>query len=107
MTADQFRELAPSLSGRTEVGHMSHPDFRVRNKIFATLGYPVANWAMVKLTPEQQEQFAEDEPDVFAPIKGGWGRKGATQSRSGGGDGRDCASVRRSVEECRPEEARE
>jgi len=79
MTADQFRDLALNLPEATEVGHMGHPDFRVRNKIFATLGYPVANWAMVKLTPEQQEQFAEDEPDVFAPIKGGWGRKGATR----------------------------
>jgi hypothetical protein len=79
MTADQFRELALGLPEAVEIGHMGHPDFRVRNKIFATLGYPNDQWAMVKLTPEQQEQFVEDEPDVFAPIKGGWGRKGATR----------------------------
>jgi hypothetical protein len=33
---------------------------------------------MLKLTPEQQEQLVEGEPDVFVPVKGGWGRKGAT-----------------------------
>lgn len=78
MTADEFRDLALSMPEGLEVGHMGHPDFRVRNKIFATLGYPKNEWAMVKLTPEQQEQFVEDEPDVFVPVKGGWGRKGAT-----------------------------
>ena len=26
----------------TEGAHMGHPDFRVRGKIFATLGYPFA-----------------------------------------------------------------
>jgi len=78
MTADEFRDLALSLPEAVEVGHMGHPDFRIRNKIFATLGYPTDNFAMVKLTPEQQEQFVEDEPDVFVPVKGGWGRKGST-----------------------------
>jgi hypothetical protein len=33
---------------------------------------------MVKLTPEQQEAFCSAEPAVFAPVKGGWGRGGAT-----------------------------
>jgi hypothetical protein len=57
---------------------MGHPDFRVREKIFATLG-PGEEWGMVKLTPEQQAVFVRSEPDVFQPIKGGWGRRGATQ----------------------------
>lgn len=62
----------------TEVGHMGHPDFRLRGKIFATLGYPDAAWGMVKLTPEQQEAFVSAEPSVYSPIKGAWGRDGAT-----------------------------
>lgn len=33
---------------------------------------------MVKLTVEQQEAFVHAEPDVFSPVKGGWGEKGAT-----------------------------
>jgi hypothetical protein len=60
---------------------MAHPDFRVRGKIFATLGYPDQDWGMVKLPPEQQEFFSKKEPAVFVPVKGGWGRQGATQVR--------------------------
>ena len=60
---------------------MGHPDFRVNKKIFATLGYPDGHWAMVKLTPEQQTAFVESAPDVFVPVKGGWGLKGATNVR--------------------------
>lgn len=78
MTPDGFRRLALRLPEVVEVGHMGHPDFRVRGKIFATLGYPDERWAMVKLTPEQQEAFVAGDAEGFAPVKGGWGRKGAT-----------------------------
>jgi len=30
------------------------------------------------LTPEQQAAFVEELPDIFIPIKGGWGRMGMT-----------------------------
>ncbi len=60
---------------------MDHPDFRVGGKIFATLGYPDAEWAMVKLTPEQQRFFTQAEPQFFQPVKGAWGRSGATNVR--------------------------
>ena len=30
------------------------------------------------LTPEQQAEFAAEQPHVFIPGKGGWGRMGAT-----------------------------
>jgi hypothetical protein len=59
---------------------MNHPDFRVGGKIFATL-WPDDGWAMVKLTPAQQAEFCRSEPAVFQPVKGGWGRRGATQVR--------------------------
>ena len=36
---------------------------------------------MVKLPPEQQETFSKAEPAVFVPVKGGWGRQGATSVR--------------------------
>lgn len=81
MTAAGFRRLALSLPEAIEVGHMGHPDFRVGGRIFATLGYPDDSWAMVKLTPEQQEAFVSAEPSVFVPVKGGWGRGGATNVR--------------------------
>ena len=81
MTPDAFRALALKIPGAAEAGHMGHPDFRVGGKIFATLGYPDAGWAMVKLTPDQQEAFVSAEPEVFVPVKGAWGRGGATNVR--------------------------
>lgn len=57
---------------------MNHPDFRVKNKIFATLG-PDLTWGMASLTPEQQQEFMLMAPDVFHPSAGKWGEKGATQ----------------------------
>ena len=33
------------------------------------------------LTPEQQEAFVEELPEVFVPIAGGWGRMGLTHIR--------------------------
>ena len=81
MTPDQFRGLALSLPETSESAHMAHPDFRVGGKIFATLSYPDEDWAMVNLTPDQQQELVRTEPDVFVPVKGGWGRKGATNVR--------------------------
>jgi hypothetical protein len=81
VTPDRFRQLALSLPESVEVGHMGHPDFRVGGKIFATLGYPDGAWAMVKLTPEQQEAFVAADPTAFAPLKGAGGRGGATNVR--------------------------
>lgn len=78
MTVDGFRKLALALPETVESAHMGHPDFRVGGKIFATLGYPDGGWGMVKLTPEQQDGFIDADPKAFAPIKGAWGRKGAT-----------------------------
>jgi hypothetical protein len=78
MTAKEFRELALSFSGAIESAHMRHPDFRVGGKIFATLGYPDEHWAMVKLSPDDQKEFVRTSPGVFTPVKGAWGRQGAT-----------------------------
>ena len=78
MTANDFRKIALSLPETEERAHMSHPDFRVGGKIFATLGYPDKTHGMVKLSPEEQHYFSKDHPDVFTPVKGAWGRGGAT-----------------------------
>jgi hypothetical protein len=82
VTAEQFRRMALGFPEAYENSHMRHPDFRVRGgKLFATLAYPDKKWGMVKLTPEQQTEFVEEEPEVFVPVKGGWGRGGATSVR--------------------------
>jgi hypothetical protein len=78
MNEAKFRELALALPEASESAHMGHPDFRVRGKIFATLG-PDRTWGMVKLTPPQQQEFVSIAGDQFAPIPGGWGRGGATK----------------------------
>ena len=78
MTANGFRKMALSLAETAESIHMNHPDFRISGKVFATLGYPDKFWGMVKLTPKQQAAFVKAEPEAFVPVKGGWGRKGAT-----------------------------
>ena len=78
MTPATFRKLALSLPETEERQHMDHPDFRVAGKIFATLGYPDKTRGMVKLSPQDQHYFSKDHPDVFIPVKGTWGRRGAT-----------------------------
>jgi hypothetical protein len=81
MTPDDFRRLALSFPETSEAGHMGHPDFRVSGKIFATLGYPDDEHGVVILLAEDQERFVADQPDAFAPAKGAWGARGATQIR--------------------------
>src|SRR2546421_11598194 len=78
VTADEFRNLALERPEASEAAHMNHPDFRVRGKIFATLG-PDETWGMVKLTPDQQALFVRREPDAFQPFPGAWGRRVGTK----------------------------
>ena len=78
MTVDEFRSLALAFAGAVEAEHMNHPDFRVEGKIFASLGYPNQDSAMVKLTPEQQAGFLQKASKVFNPCNGVWGQRGAT-----------------------------
>lgn len=78
MTANDFRKIALALPETEERSHMDHPDFRAAGKIFATLGYPDTSLGMVKLSPEDQHYFTKDHSEIFAPVKGAWGRRGAT-----------------------------
>lgn len=79
MTPDEFRKLALSQPEAVENEHMGHPDFRVGNKIFATMGYPGAGWAVLKLTLEQQDQLVQAHPKLFSAVPGGWGKRGNTR----------------------------
>jgi len=78
MTPDDFRKLALSFPEAIESAHMRHPDFRVAGKIFATIGYPDENSAVVKLRPDEQKECVRINPEVFSPVKGAWGRQGST-----------------------------
>jgi hypothetical protein len=77
MTQDHFRQIALGLPGAVEGAHMGHPDFRANGRIFATLS-PNGTQGMVKLTPAQQQVFADAHAGVFTPASGAWGRQGCT-----------------------------
>jgi hypothetical protein len=81
MTADDFRRLALSLEGAEQGSHMGAMDFRVGGRIFATLASVKHGFGNLMLTPEMQAEFVAEAPDVFVPIAGGWGAKGATHVR--------------------------
>jgi hypothetical protein len=81
MNAVDFRRIALSLEGAEENSHMGAPDFRVGGRIFATLASEAKGYGNLMLTPEQQALFVEEEPEVFLPVAGGWGRNGATHIR--------------------------
>ncbi len=78
MTINEYRRIALTQPEAIESSHMNHPDFRVRNKIFATIYSVERSEGMVKLTPAQQRQFIKEHPKVFSPAAGAWGRSGST-----------------------------
>jgi hypothetical protein len=73
-----FRRLALQLPGAVESSHMNHPDFRLNNQIFATLSAQEKGCGVLKLTLDQQAAFVTDQPHIFSPVQGGWGRMGMT-----------------------------
>ena len=81
MKAEDFRRIALSLDGAAEGSHMGSPDFRVGGRIFATLASQKQGYGNLMLTPEQQAEFVEAQPEIFVPIAGGWGRMGMTHIR--------------------------
>jgi hypothetical protein len=85
MTPKAFRRIALGMNGAVEGAHMAHPDFRANGRIFATL-YPDNTRGMVKLTPEQQQEFMRASPATFEPASGAWGRQGCTTVRLSAAD---------------------
>jgi YjbR len=81
MDAEDFRRIALSFEGAEEGSHMGQPDFRVGGRIFATLASADKGYGNLKLSPEQQAVFAQELPEVFIPVAGGWGRMGMTHIR--------------------------
>ena len=81
MTSADFRRIALAFPNTEESSHMGSPDFRVGGHIFATLASEKQGYGNLMLTPELQQSFLADQPDLFLPIAGGWGRMGATHIR--------------------------
>jgi hypothetical protein len=81
MNEADFRRIALRLEGAEEGSHMGAADFRVGGRIFATLAAIQQGYGNVMLTPEHQAEFVAEDPSVFIPVPGGWGRNGATHIR--------------------------
>lgn len=78
MTPHDFRKLALQLPDVVESAHVGHPDFRVRGRVFATLGYPSDEFATIMLPPTEQAEIIKEDSRAFAPAKGAWGLRGST-----------------------------
>ena len=81
MTAADFRRIALSLEGVEEYSHAGLPAFRVGGRKFAALASQADGYGNLMLTLEQQASFVEDAPELFLPIRGGWGKMGHTHIR--------------------------
>jgi hypothetical protein len=78
MAEAAFRQMALQFPETAEGSHFGNADFRVAGKIFATLSMEKEGFGVLLLTPEQQAGMIADAPEIFSPVPGGWGRKGAT-----------------------------
>lgn len=78
MTAQSFRRMALGLGDTVEGAHMGHPDFRVGNRVFASMNAE-QTIGTVKLTPDEQQRFMERDATVFEPAAGAWGVQGWTK----------------------------
>jgi hypothetical protein len=77
ITIQAARQLAISLPEVEESSHFNTPDFRVKNKIFATI-HSDKHYMMVRLSLTDQSVFCTYDKTVIFPVPGGWGRKGCT-----------------------------
>lgn len=73
----EFRAMALSLPGTEELPHFHLTSFRIKKKIFATLGEK-ENRAMLKLSIIDQSVFCSYDETIFFPVPGTWGKQGAT-----------------------------
>ncbi len=81
MNAADFRRIALSFEGAEEGSHFGAVDFRVGGRIFATLAAVQHGYGNLMLVLEQQAAFVSEQPEIFLPIAGGWGKGGATHIR--------------------------
>jgi len=77
VSVDQARKSALTLPEVEEKSHFGRPDFRIKNKIFASL-HEDKSCMMVKLSVIEQSVFCAFDETIIYPVPGGWGRQGAT-----------------------------
>jgi hypothetical protein len=77
ITIEQARKAALALPEAEEKIHFNTPDFRIRNKVFATL-HEKEKRVVVKLSAIDQSVFCSYDKEIIFPVPGGWGRQGWT-----------------------------
>ena len=78
MSVALAREMALELEGASESPHFHRIAFRTPRKTFATLDAEACDLNLM-FDPELRDFHCEQEPAVFRPVAGGWGRMGATR----------------------------
>jgi hypothetical protein len=77
LTCDDLRRIALALPEAHEAPHFDATSFRVKGKIFCTMGADLPR-ATLKFDPEDQRNLVAAHPDAIAPVEGYWGRSGWT-----------------------------
>ena len=77
VTIELARKAALSLPEAEEKSHFHIPDFRVKNKIFATLHLD-KNYMMIKLSAVDQSVFCLIDQSAIYPVPNKWGKQGWT-----------------------------
>ena len=70
ITDAQMRAFAMELPEAQERSHFGHPDFRVKNRIFATL-WPERRRSVLRLPKEDRAAAVLASPEVFSIPSGG------------------------------------
>ena len=76
LTCDDIRAIALALPEAEEAPHFEATSFRVKGKIFATMGDEPQ--VTLKLDPEDQLNLSQAHPDAVRAVEGYWGRSGWT-----------------------------
>ena len=75
MTPDESARIAPSPPGAEPRERLGTFDFRVQNKIFATL--PMPGWMRIRLGPERIRALISIDPETRVANPGAWGEGGS------------------------------
>lgn len=76
VTISAARKILLALPDAEEGAHMGHPDFRVRNRVFASFPPKRKNVAVIKLSIANQTALLQMDPDAFS--LNGWSAQGWT-----------------------------
>lgn len=91
MNPEAVRVLLLGFPGVKARGILDSQEFRVRDRVFATLGWPEPGLMVLRLTPADQRRLAVGEAAV--PEPGGRGRRGITRVRIDTIDDSELASI--------------